>query len=144
MPLYFLKRYPFSLAVIVLVIYLSFFKPPSVDERLLFPGFDKVVHFCMYAGVSGMLWTEFFLNYRRGIAPKAHGFIGALICPIVMSGLIEIGQTTLTSYRGGDWFDFLANTFGVLSATIFSWLVIHPWLQKRTAQKDQFLKNKRL
>ena len=120
-----------------MVIYLSFFKPPKVDEALLFPGFDKVVHFCMYAGVSGMLWLEFFLNYRRGIAPKAHGFIGALVCPILMSGLIEIGQANLTTYRGGDWFDLLANICGVLAATVFAWLVIHPWIVGRKCGKTQ-------
>jgi len=63
MMFYYLRKYPFSLALIAVVIYLSFFKPPKVDEALLFPGFDKVVHFCMYAGVSGMLWLA--LPLRR-------------------------------------------------------------------------------
>ncbi|MDR4036860.1 MAG: VanZ family protein, partial [Parabacteroides sp.] len=43
-----MKKYPFSLAIILIVIYLSFFKPPRMDDIPLFPGVDKVVHFCMY------------------------------------------------------------------------------------------------
>ena len=62
MMFYYLRKYPFSLALIAVVIYLSFFKPPKVAEALLFPGFAKVVHFCMYAGVSCMFLLEFFLN----------------------------------------------------------------------------------
>ena len=39
----FILRYPMSLAIILLVTYLSFFKPPSTDlDKVL--GFDKLVH----------------------------------------------------------------------------------------------------
>ena len=53
--LYYLKIYPISLTIILVVIYLSFFKPPSVEIGKI-PGIDKVVHICMYAGLCGMLW----------------------------------------------------------------------------------------
>ena len=54
-----IKRYPLSLLVIFTVIYLSFFRPPEIDDELpLFPGIDKMVHLCMYLGMSGMLWCE--------------------------------------------------------------------------------------
>ena len=42
--MYYIKKYPFSLAIILVVIYLSFFKPPKMDDIPLFPGVDKVVH----------------------------------------------------------------------------------------------------
>lgn len=58
--LYYLKKYPISLTIILVVIYLSFFKPPSVEIGKI-PGIDKVVHICMYAGLSGMLWIEFYV-----------------------------------------------------------------------------------
>ena len=64
-----------------------------MDDIPLFPGVDKVVHFCMYGGMSGMLWLEFLRNHR-----------------------------------GGDWFDFLANTCGVIAATAFAWFVLRPWI----------------
>ena len=40
--LYYLKKYPISLTIILVVIYLSFFKPPSVEIGKI-PGIDKVV-----------------------------------------------------------------------------------------------------
>lgn len=56
--LYYLKKYPISLTIIVVVIYLSFFKPPSLEVGKIV-GIDKVAHICMYAGLSGMLWIDF-------------------------------------------------------------------------------------
>ena len=128
--MYYIKKYPFSLAIIVIVIYLSFFKPPQLDNIPLFPGVDKVVHFCMYGGMSGMLWLEFLRNHRKYETVLGHAWVGAVLCPIVMSGIIEILQEYCTTYRGGDWFDFLANTCGVIAATAFAWFVLRPWIVK--------------
>ena len=50
--LYYIKKYPVSLAVILAVIYLSFFKPPTTELGTI-PNLDKVVHICMYFGMSG-------------------------------------------------------------------------------------------
>ena len=51
--LYYIKKYPVSLFIILTVIYLSFFKPPSTEISKI-PNIDKVVHICMYFGMSGM------------------------------------------------------------------------------------------
>ncbi len=69
----YIKRYPFSLLVISSVIYLSFFRPPSTDLNEI-PYLDKVVHVCMYAGMSGMLWLE-FLRITGNFMPRCgtHG-----------------------------------------------------------------------
>ena len=56
--LYYIKKYPVSLVIILAVIYLSFFKPPTTDLGTI-PNLDKVVHICMYFGMSGMLcWSS--------------------------------------------------------------------------------------
>ncbi|WP_455639931.1 VanZ family protein [Parabacteroides sp.] len=128
--LYYLKKYPISLAIIAVVIYLSFFKPPSMEIGKI-PGMDKVVHVCMYAGVSGMLWLEFLRNHRKYDDVLWHAWIGAVLCPILMSGVIELLQEYCTTYRGGDWFDFLANITGVALATLFANLVLRPWMMKK-------------
>ena len=39
--MYYIKKYPFSLAIILVVIYLSFFKPPKMDDIPLFPGVEQ-------------------------------------------------------------------------------------------------------
>ena len=44
--LYYLKKYPISLTIIAVVIYLSFFKPPSLEVGKIV-GIDKVAHLCM-------------------------------------------------------------------------------------------------
>ncbi len=131
---YYLKKYPISLTIIAIVIYLSFFKPPSLDVGKI-PNLDKLVHICMYGGVSGMLWIEFLLNHRRYEDVLWHAWIGAVLCPIAMSGIIEILQEYCTTYRGGDWLDFLANTIGVTLATLVSYFIIRPWMIKKQTNK---------
>ena len=102
--LYFLKKYPVSLLVILAVIYLSIFRPPSTELSTI-PNIDKVVHVCMYFGMSGMLWLEFLRAHRRDRAPLWHAWVGALLCPVLFSGMVELLQAYCTTYRGGDWLD---------------------------------------
>ena len=129
MLLRYIKRYPFSLALIVIVIYLSFFRPPSVRIPL-FTGFDKLVHFLMYASISGCLWLETLLYHRRGGLSICRAVIAAVVFPILFSGVVELLQEYLTKYRGGEWLDFLANTCGVLVATAISLYIIKPLIAK--------------
>lgn len=128
MILNYIKRYPLSLVVVLAVIYLSFFKPPTV-ETVHIPGLDKIAHVCMYGGLAGMLWLEFLRNHRRG-GVLWHAWIGAVVCPVAMSGMIELLQEYCTTYRGGDWFDFIANTCGVALATLFAWYILRPRILK--------------
>ncbi len=125
--LYYLKKYPISLTVIAIVIYLSFFKPPTMEITKI-PNMDKLVHLCMYGGVSGMLWIEFLRNHRKYDEVMWHAWIGAVLCPILMGGAIELLQEYCTTYRGGDWLDFLANSTGVVLATLFAYFVLRPWM----------------
>lgn len=126
--LYYLKRYPASLTIVLAVIYLSFFRPPSL-EVLSISGIDKLAHVCMYGGLSGMLWLEYLRNHRDGMV-RWHAWLGAVFCPIAMSGLIELLQEYCTTYRGGEWQDFLANTVGVALATLIAWFMIRPRMIK--------------
>ncbi|MEG1544813.1 MAG: VanZ family protein [Tannerellaceae bacterium] len=128
--LYYLKKYPVSITLILTVIYLSFFRPPDLEIGR-FPGIDKLAHICMYGGLSGALWLEFLRNHHKYDEMLWHAWIGAVLCPIAMSGVIELLQEYCTTYRGGDWFDFLANTCGVALATLLSYYLIRPWMAKR-------------
>ncbi len=112
-----IKTYPISICIILAVIYLSFFKPPQTDIGSI-PGMDKVVHVCMYFGLSGMLWLEFIRAHRKTHAPLWHAWIGAWLCPTLFSGAIELLQEYCTTYRGGDWLDFAANATGALLASL--------------------------
>ncbi len=125
----YIKKYPVSLLIIVVVIYLSFFKPPTTElDRI--PNIDKLVHFCMYLGMSGMLWLEFLRAHRRNDSPLWHVWVGAFVCPILFSGIVELLQKYCTTYRGGDWLDLAANTTGVLIASLIGYYVLRPRMTK--------------
>lgn len=81
----YIKKYPLSLLIIFAVIYLSFFKPPSTELNTV-PYIDKVVHICMYFGMSGMLWLEFLRAHRDNSSPIWHAWVGAFLCPVIFSG----------------------------------------------------------
>ena len=48
-----------------------------------------------------------------------------MVAPIVMSGLIELAQNYLTTYRSGEWADFIANSTGVLLALVVRQVLQH-------------------
>ena len=61
------------------------------------------------------------------------------IAPILFSGAIELGQSYLTSYRGGDLADFVFNSLGVVLAALFSAYVTWPLMKKhRLLNKRNF------
>ena len=121
--LYYIKKYPVSLVIILAVIYLSFFKPPTTDLGTI-PNLDKVVHICMYFGMSGMLWLEFLRAHRRDRTPMLHAWVGSFVCPVLFSGAVELLQAFCTTYRGGDWLDFAANTTGAVLASLVACFVL--------------------
>ncbi|NDW12543.1 hypothetical protein D0T50_06520 [Bacteroides sp. 214] len=125
---HYIKKYPLSIIVTLVIVYLSFFKPPS-GSLPTFPHMDKIVHFLMYAGLSGMLWLEFIRNHQKAF-PVGQAWIVAFLFPVALSGCIEILQEYCTSYRGGEWGDFGANTTGALCASLFAFYVLKPFMLK--------------
>lgn len=126
----YIKRYPFSLTTILIIAYFSFFHPPSLNVPA-FQGIDKLAHFCMYAGLSGVLWIEFLFNHKKGLVNMRHAITGAVICPILLGAIIEFMQEYFTKHRQGDYLDFMANTCGVLMATCIAWYIFRPIILKR-------------
>ena len=129
--LYYIKKYPVSLVIILAVIYLSFFKPPTTDLGTI-PNLDKVVHICMYFGMSGMLWLEFLRAHRRDRTPMWQSWVGAFACPVLFSGAVELLQAFCTTYRGGDWLDFAANTTGAVLASLVACFVLKPRVMRKS------------
>ena len=129
--LYYINKYPVSLVIIRAVIYLSFFKPPTTDLGTI-PNLDKVVHICMYFGMSGMLWLEFLRAHRRDRTPMWHAWVGAFVCPVLFSGAVELLQAFCTTYRGGDWLDFAANTTGAVLASLVACFVLKPRVMRKS------------
>lgn len=122
-----LQKYPLSLFLLLAIVYLSFFKAPSISFTQV-KYFDKIIHFVMYFGFCSVLWFEYFLTHC-GIAVKRI-FVWAIAAPALFSAAIELGQSFLTTYRGGDWADLLFNSLGVVFATLFSVFVIRPIMKR--------------
>lgn len=126
--LYYLKKYPLTWTTIGVIIYLSFFKPPTTDMNQI-PGIDKLVHTCMYGGLCFLIWCE-YLRIHRNIDRKRM-LVGGIILPIALSGIIELLQSYCTEHRGGDWLDFAANSLGVLLAALVGHYILRPLFWKR-------------
>lgn len=97
-------------------------REPSVGIKL-FAGFDKVVHTTMYLGTCSVFWLEYYRSPYR--LPRLSLTLIGVVAPIMMSGVIELAQAYLTTTRSGDWFDFAANSCGVLLALSLSPLYRH-------------------
>lgn len=130
--MYYLKNYPLSLIIILIICYLSFFTPPKTELDEV-ANIDKLVHICMYSGLTMVIWFEYLKKHRQIIWKKLA--TGGIIFPIAMSGCIEILQATCTTNRSGDWLDFLANSLGVGLACLFSYYIIRPLAKKHLQQK---------
>jgi hypothetical protein len=127
----FFKKYAYTLVIIATIFYLSFFTPPKtqLDE---ITNFDKLVHMCMYGGLCLVMWFEYLRAHRQLSWQKL--FWLAFFAPIAMSGVIELLQEYCTDgRRSGDWWDFAANSTGVLLAALVGYCVLRPLVWRRKA-----------
>lgn len=120
------KTFKYTFLCIILIWYLCLFKPPTLRTPM-FGGFDKITHITMYLGTCSVFWFEYFRSSLH--FSKLKLLIIAVIAPILMSGIIELSQEYLTTYRSAEWLDFLANSTGVILALIGS--VIYRHFKKR-------------
>lgn len=123
----YLKKYPLSILIIGIILFLSFFNPPETPLNEV-TNIDKVLHFTMYFGFCSVLWFEYFRNHKQGNTKRL--ILWAIIAPILFSGLIEIGQQTLTPTRAAEWWDFLFNSLGCIFAALFSQVVTRRVLKR--------------
>jgi len=123
-------RYGWIPVIIALVIfYLCCLIPvddiPEVEVDFGIP-FDKLAHFFMYMGLSGAT-ALYYIYDRKGNINIFAFIIGVIILPILYGGLIEIVQSMYFYPREGDWFDFLADSLGVLASLPFAYY-LRKWL----------------
>ena len=103
-------RYTVSWLLIVAILLACFLPVPETEMEDV-PFIDNWVHILMYLVLSSSLWIEYLRSHTHIDYPKL--CVGAIVLPIVLSGLIELGQAYCTTTRSGDWLDFLANVTGV-------------------------------
>jgi hypothetical protein len=127
----YIKEYPFSIIIILIITYLSLAQPPKIG-MFLFKGADKLVHFCMYGTLSGVFWIEFLLKHRRRAVNYLYAVIGGVLYPLLFGGVLELCQRYIIRFRSGDWWDFLYNMGGVVLATLIAWFALRPLIMKKT------------
>jgi len=119
------RRYPLSILVSVVLLYLSFFNPTDLQITLANDG-DKLIHGIMYFSCTLVFWFEWIYRHRQTRRDMLVGMLPCVLFPIVMGGLIEIAQEYLTDCRSGELKDFMANICGIVAAMILSCLVTRP------------------
>ena len=108
----FVRKYPFSLFCILLIWVLSltpFFPETPLDDVQFI---DKWTHLVMYGGTCSVIWWEYLRHHDSINWYKV--VLLAVVGMILLGGLIELLQAYCTTTRSGEWFDFWADSIGVL------------------------------
>lgn len=108
----YIKAQPFSVVLITSIWILCMIPGediPATDFQMA----DKWAHFLMYGTLTICIIYEYAKRHKKICFRRL--FVGGILLPIIMGGLVEVAQAYLTGgTRSGDWWDFLANTIGVL------------------------------
>ncbi len=113
-------------AYAALVLYLCLASHPPVPQRVtLIPYFDKVGHFCMYAGLM------FFLEWAGALKRLKHPDLTFGSFAAVFGMLVEVAQGTLTQTRAFDLGDEAANIAGIL-AFLVAYRIIRGLRRRKT------------
>ena len=124
------RKYPLSLLCLALIALLSFtpFFPETPLDDVAF--IDKWTHLVMYGGTTSVIWWEYLRNHQILDGEKL--FFYAWLCPVLMSGLLELLQEYCTfGHRNGDWLDFAANTMGVTLGALIGLLMYQLWFKRK-------------
>ncbi len=110
-----LHKYPFSLLCILLIWVLSLtpFFPETPFDNVEFA--DKWTHFIMYGGTCAVIWWEHLRHSKKASRrPNLRALFVAMLCMVLLGGLMELLQAYATTTRSGEWLDFWADSIGVL------------------------------
>lgn len=97
------------------IICYALFIPASdlpVKPFMNIPYFDKIVHFTLF-----FVLCIFLLRPFKKL--RTSYYLWAPLLSVALSALLEFSQRIITPSRTSDIYDFLANTTGVLVATLF-------------------------
>jgi VanZ family protein len=107
-------RATLSLAYLVLVAFLSLLPPNDFPELPLFAGADKVVHTCMYLGLT---WLACWAMHAE---IKNNWYYLIVFLSISWGVIMECFQFLMHLGRSFDFYDMISNTVGtVIGVTIY-------------------------
>jgi hypothetical protein len=106
----FLRKYALSI-LFCIVASIGCFMDLSEVPKLAKTDLDKLIHMGFGFILSILIFFENTSYFRKRIS-YTRIVMGSFLFPILFGGYIEIGQEYLTTYRTGDWMDFLYNGAG--------------------------------
>lgn len=89
-----------------------------IPRNVTIEGGDKIGHLLAYF-VFTVIWFLFFFYSERQKLEFYRSLGIASIISFLYGILMEFCQAILTNYRSPDWYDFLANTCGIILALFF-------------------------
>ena len=108
---HYIKTYPLGLLITLAILVLSLARIPEVPVAEDVPLADKWTHMAMYATLTLAIWWQYLRCHKRVNWLRLSLF--GILAPAAWGGLMELAQAYLTTYRSGDWWDFVANCIGV-------------------------------
>ena len=123
---HYIKTYPLGLLVTLAILVLSLAPVPEMPVMDDVPLADKWTHMVMYGSLTLTIWWQYLRSHER-VNWFRLTMLGVL-APAAWGGLMELAQAHLTTYRSGDWWDFVANCLGVLIAVAIA-LVVRCWIK---------------
>ena len=106
-----MKRYPLSLLAFLVVVVLSVCPIGAPEFTRHVPLVDKWTHMVMY----GFLAATFCFEYVRVHRPSVillRLLSWGVVLPALIGGALELIQNYCTTYRSGEWLDFVADSIG--------------------------------
>ena len=99
---------------------------------------DKILHAGAYF-ILGLLWIFFVIfNYEKSILFR--GILIVVAAAIAFGILIEVLQTSLTTYRQMDLYDIFANSAGAVVAGVIAWLTKESLIKVKGGINSFFIK----
>jgi VanZ family protein len=107
-----------ALVYLIVIAFLSLVPASNLPEISLFSGADKIVHICMYLGLS-------FLACWAYVGDNRFRYMYTLLAAVFMYGvLMEILQRTMHNGRSFDFKDMMANLVGaIIGLLIYRYMV---------------------
>ncbi len=122
----YIGRYPLTAVTLLAVLILSLAPIGQMEMTQDVPFADKWTHMVMYGGLCLVWWMEYWRSH-----PKLDGRLlcWAIFMPVLLGGVLELLQAYATTYRSGEWMDFVADSLGVLLGTLLG-QVFRLWKKK--------------
>lgn len=131
--MHYIKSYPLSLFAVFAICVLSLAPIGAMEIGVEVPLADKWAHFLMYGGLTSVVWWEYWKQHSE--ADRIWLSVCGFLCPVMLGGLLELLQAYATTYRSGDWLDFVANSIGVALGVVLGLVAIRPWWTRRHPAK---------